>query len=88
MATFTTEKKRQQIYIIVFILVIIAIGLVLWQGYFKEKKPTVTPTVSVSPLTEIKINFDVLKRLADFSPFQEISEWSKEVGRENPFVAY
>ena len=88
MVTFTTEKKRQQIYIIVFILVIIAIGLVLWQGYFKEKKPTVTPTVSVSPLTEIKINFDVLKRLADFSPFSKISEWSEAVGRENPFIAY
>jgi len=88
MTTFTTEKQRQQIFIIVFILVVIAIGFVIWQGYFKEKKVTVAPTVTVSLLREIKINFETLKRLTDFSPFQEIEEWSQDVGRENPFIAY
>ncbi|MGB9743596.1 MAG: hypothetical protein ACPLW9_02745 [Minisyncoccales bacterium] len=87
-ATFTTEKKRQQIFIVVFILVVIAIGLVIWQGYFRQKETTVTPFTSVSPWREIEFNFQKLERLKDFSPFQEIEEWLKEVGRENPFQSY
>jgi len=86
---FIKERKKQRYLIIGFGIMLVVISVVLWLGYFKKEKP-IAPSVSVAPLREIKINFEVLENpfLKELQPFVEISSFVGEKGRENPFLPY
>jgi len=85
---FIEQKKRQKYLILVFLIIIVITGVVLWFGYFKKEKP-----VSLSPKTpfrEIRIDFDILESpfLKEMQPFERIPFFEGEEGRENPFLSY
>lgn len=96
---FIKQKKRQNVLIIVFALVIIISVIILWQGFFKEETPLFPGEVFLPPAKEIKIDFGVLEKIKEFQPFPEIKPFEKipatedepggiEIGRENPFFPY
>jgi len=86
---FIKERKKQRYLIIGFGIMLIAISVILWLGYFKKEKPITLP-VSTVLSKEIKINFEVLENpfLKELQPFVEISPFVGEKGRENPFISY
>lgn len=96
---FEKQKKTQRILILIFIVLLLATIIFIWQGFFKEEEgfiPSGPPLVR----KEIKINFDVLKNpiLGELQPFFEIEPFKevpsspeqpeKKIGRENPFIPY
>lgn len=83
------EKKRQRYLILFLILVLVVTSFVVWWGFFREKK-IVPSTIPIVPPREIKINFELLESpaLKDLRPFTEVSPFTAELGRENPFIPY
>ena len=71
-------------------MVICAILLVIWFGFFKEEAPLspyVAPTASPS---KIKIDWETLQapELEALKTFELVSPFENEAGRENPFTPY
>ncbi len=71
-------------------MVICAILLVIWFGFFKEEAPLspyVAPTTSPS---KIKIDWETLQapELEALKTFELVSPFENEAGRENPFRPY
>lgn len=90
--TIIQEKKKQRYLILVLSLIIFAILFVVWLGFSRSKA---TPPVSVSPsaiytFPQVKINWQLLEniRLEPLQPFEEISSFEGEFGRNNPFIPY
>ncbi|MCD6528405.1 hypothetical protein J7K44_02095 [bacterium] len=99
--TFIKEKKRQMYLTIIFIVLIIFIIGILWQGFFRKKGAILKlPSIETSVTsTAIEINFGILeseklKELESFEPILPIEEEVTptgekiKVGRENPFLPY
>lgn len=95
---FTKEKKKHNVLIVVFIFLIVIIAFIFWQG-FSRKTITVFLEKLPEPPKEIKINFEVLRKIREFQPFAEIEPFKiippteddpvgREAGRENPFLPY
>ncbi len=86
---YIKQRKIQKILIPVFIIALLVITFIVWQGFFKEKKETL-PGGFTLPRREIKIDFDFLKSpfLEKLQPFSEIEPFEEEIGRENPFIPY
>ena len=84
--TFFQQRKKQKYLIGAFIVMILAILVIVWQGFLLKPKPP----IKVLKPPEIKINFEVLKSpiLESFQPFEEIPPFEEEAGRENPFLPY
>ena len=89
--SLTKTRKYQKYLIIVFAILMIAIGVVFYQDFFLEKLK-IEPKVSLPPeyFPEIKIDFQVLKSpdLKSLEPFPELPSYPGEdrVGKQNPFV--
>lgn len=82
------EPKRKKQYLFLLLGALIVGALFLIWNYFLAKP---TPIISQpQPPPEIKINFEVLKSpiLKQLEPFETISPFEGEIGRENPFVPY
>jgi len=83
---FFQQRKKQRYLIGAFIVMVLAILVIIWQGFLLKPKP---PIEILKP-PEIKINFEVLKSpiLENFQPLEKISPFEEEAGRENPFLPY
>ncbi len=94
---FIEQQKTQRILIFVFLLVLLVIGYVVWQGFFKktEEVPPEETQISLPAREEVKIDFSVLSNpiLEKLQPFLEIQPFketalTEKLGRENPFIPY
>lgn len=93
--TFIQQKKKQKYLVLIFIAVVGAILVVVWQGFLKEEKPVSPPITEALAPPKIEINWQILKdpRLGKLQPFEEIKPFEEitpegEIGRENPFTPY
>jgi Na+/melibiose symporter-like transporter len=81
------SKRRQQYLILLLIVIIFGISFLVWNYFLAKPAPLVfQPT----PPPEIKINFEILKSpiLEQLVPYEKISPFQEEIGRENPFTPY
>lgn len=85
---FVKEKRKQKYLILIFIIVLLAIGAVWYFGYFREEK-SITQTVETAP-KEVRINLNLLggQEIKSFQFFREIIPFKGKTGRENPFLSY
>ena len=90
------RKKVQRNLIFIFLVVLLFIGFVVWQGFFQKGiSPRQEETIK-TPREEVKINFEVLKNpllqslqpFSDIQPFKESTTTDEKLGRENPFLPY
>ena len=86
---FLQQKQTQKKLTVVFVLVLLSIVFVVWQGFSKETKSSQAGTIFL-PHPEIKINYENLKApiLEQLIEFSEIRPFSGEIGRDNPFMSY
>lgn len=86
---FVKTKKRQRYLLVILVLAIIAILLVIWQGFFQKPAVIVVP-LSPQKTPEIEINLGLLQdpEVEALKLFESISPFSGEIGRENPFISY
>ncbi len=86
---YIKQRKIQKVLILVFIAVLLIIAFVVWQGFFREEKETLSEGF-ILPRREVKIDFDFLKSpfLEKLQSFSEIESLKEEIGRENPFIPY
>jgi hypothetical protein len=90
MVTVYQKIKRQQILIIVF-LVVVLITVSIW--YLGGKKTQFVPPVQPveTPFKKVEINFQVLENplLKELEFYEKIGPIKpEEVGRENPFLPW
>lgn len=85
---FVREKKKQKYLILILGIILLITGIILWLGFFREKK--LAPSAIVIPPREIRINFGLLESpvLKELQSFEEIFLFEAEPGRENPFLVY
>ena len=86
---FITEKKRQRLFIVIFILVTLVTIFVLWQFYFKKQKPPLVKK-EIPVVKKIVIDFTVLENplLKELQVFEEIKPFEETLGRKTPFLPY
>jgi hypothetical protein len=67
-------------------MIIVATALVFYFGVMK--KPEQTSSMILVPPKKTEIDFSALKNpvLLELQPFEEILEFTGEIGRENPFI--
>lgn len=58
---FVEKKKNQRKLILVFLVIIVLIGIILWQGYFNASGGKEPLSWGRKPREDVKINFDVLE---------------------------
>ena len=65
--------------------------LVIWFGFFREPE-VVAPRLpsQASEFERVEIDFSLLESsdLRELGPFEAISQFKGEIGRENPFLPY
>ncbi len=92
--SFVKEQKKQQYLIAVFAVVILIIGVLVYQNFFSGKAGIIIPDVAEKPVArKAEINFIALENpiLGLLQPFEEIkltSEVEDSAGRPNPFLPY
>jgi len=87
MTIIFSEKRRQQKYLaIVLVMILIGAALIFYFGIMKELKQS-SSAIFVPP-KNMQINFSVLKNpvLSELELFEEIMEFTGDIGRENPFM--
>lgn len=82
------EKKKQKY--LVFALVAIILLALLFAAYNFLTKSSVPANPEVSKVPEISIDFGFFENqdLKKLSPFEKVSEFHEQTGRENPFIPY
>jgi len=96
--TFLEERKTQRRYIIIFIIILLATGLIVWRGFFVKEKPAFLEEVQ-KPSKKVEIDFKILESpiLKELQPFEEIQPFQEvivegeiieKIGRQNPFIPY
>ena len=88
--TFTQQRKRDQVLILLFFGALLIMSIVLWQGFFK-KEAVVLPSETAGILPKkVEIRFDVLqgKELEALGVKPEPSPLPGTIGKENPFVPF
>ncbi len=97
--TFLEERKVQRRYILIFLLVILITGWVVWRGLFVKEQQQVFPAGVLKQAKKVEIDFKIFENpiLQGLEPFEEIKTYEEEisggevagkVGRANPFVPY
>ena len=88
--TFTQQRKRDQILILLFFGVLLVTSIVLWQGFSKKGAKVLPPETNILPTKQVEIRFDVLKGqgLETLQAKPEPSPLPVRIGRENPFVPF
>lgn len=87
--TFLQQRKIQQTFIIVLVLVLLITVFVIWLGYRKQDAEQVQEPIFV-PKKEISLNLNVLESalLEELKLFESIPAFEGELGRSNPFLSY
>lgn len=88
--TFTQQRKRDQILILLFFGVLLVTSIVLWQGFFKKGAAARYSEPSAIAPKKVEIRFDVLQG-QDLKALQakpEPSPAPETIGRKNPFVPF
>jgi len=96
--TFLEERKVQRRYILIFLLIILITGWVVWRGASTKEQP-VSPAGVLKPVKKVELDFKILENpiLQELQLFEEIKTYEEEisegvvtekVGRENPFLPY
>ncbi len=96
--TFLEERKVQRRYILIFLLVILITGWVVWRGLLVKEQP-VFPSGVLKSVKKVEIDFKIFENpiLQGLRPFEEIKTYEEEisggeaiekVGRANPFAPY
>ncbi len=90
---FVEEKKKQKRLIVVLIIIVLVTIVILKRDYFSKeggKGFFSQSSVSVVNYPEIKIDFSVFDNelVKNLSPFERISQFQGEKGRDNPFLPY
>jgi len=87
--TFIEKRKRLKYLFPVLAILIFITVIIIWRGRFAEIPSLVSPQFEI-PVKKIEIDFEVLRHhlLEKLQPFPEIEPFTKEVGRENPFISY
>ena len=88
--TFVEKRKRQKILISALVIVVLITLFVLGQELFKRPIVEIeTPAFEIT-YRKVIINFQLLENplLKELQPFEKISPYEGEIGRENPFVPY
>ena len=98
--TLLEKRKRSKFLISILVISILITVVIIWQGFLVEERPVlieippedfpgVFPEVTLKPVREIKIDFQILKspELAELQPF-EMPPFEEERGRKNPFLPY
>ena len=96
--TFLEERKVQRRYLLIFLLVILITGWVVWQSLF-TKEQLVFPSGVLKPVKKVEIDFKIFENpiLQELRLFEEIKTYEEEisrgeaiekVGRANPFAPY
>ena len=88
--TFVQAKKRQKNMVLILALVIIAILIIVWQGFLKERETPALPYVVPLTPREVNIDWPTLKnpQIEGLQAFEQILPFEGQVGRENPFIPY
>jgi len=89
--SFVQQKKRQKQLLILGGAVFVVTILILWFGYFRQPEEVFNPPATTTGfIKDININFEFLKNpfLKDLNPFEKITPFEDETGRENPFLPY
>lgn len=88
--TFTQQRKRDQILILLFFAVLLVTSVVLWQGFFKKGAVILAPLPEVFVQKKVEIRFDVLQgiSLKELQVKPTPSEIPPKIGRKNPFVPF
>lgn len=87
---FIRAQKRQRYLILILTLIICAILLVVWLGFFRTPAPAIPVSSPTVAQPKIEINWNVLKDagLEELKSFNQIPALKNKVGRENPFATY
>lgn len=96
--TFLEERKVQRRYVLIFLLLILIAGWVVWRNLFVKEQP-VSPAGVLKQAKKIELDFKILDNpiLQELRLFEDIKTYGEEisggeaiekVGRENPFVPY
>ena len=85
---FVQKRKRQKYLVIIFGIIFLITAIVLWYGFFK--KEGIAPSNFLTPLKEVKIDFDFLDSVifSELNEFDKILPFDEEAGRKNPFLPY
>lgn len=91
MADFIEERKKQKRLILVLTLVLLITASVLWYGFFRTPPgEALKEEKEVAPAFEpsLDVDFDVLETPAfkNLAPFEGVTPFEGERGRENPFA--
>lgn len=85
---FEQQVKKQRNLIILFIILILTAGFVLWLGFRVEQEPL---EILISKrLKSIEINLDIFNNplLKQFQLIDKTPSFEGEFGRENPFIPF
>lgn len=87
---FLQAQKKQRYLMLILTLVICAILLIVWLGFFRSPTTIVPVSVFEETKPKIEINWDTMSdtKLEVLNSFEQISELKDEIGRENPFTPY
>ena len=90
--TIVQERKKQRYLILALAMIIFAILAVVWWGFSRRQGSVSVPSVPevVYALPKTEIDWQMLEdlRAESLQPFEGISAFEGQFGRENPFVSY
>ncbi len=83
------QRKKQKYFIAIFIVALLVISIIIWNGFIKKEKLDIKK-IERYWSTEIRINTNILRSfiLEKFLPFEKIKPFEGLWGRENPFVPF
>ena len=91
--TFVQKRKNQKLLVMIFVVMILAIGFILIYRFFPEEEIIAPPVLVSKQYPKIRIDFEVLEspifnRLSRPFPDLPTVPVVGEVGRENPFLSF
>ncbi len=86
--TFQQQVKRQRNLIIIFVVLILSAGFILWWGFKPKEEPS--EILILKRLKKIEINFDIFQNplLKQLNLIEKTPSFEGIIGRENPFIPF
>ena len=86
---FLVQQEKQNLLVIVFIMVILLTVLVAFLGFSRKKGITFIPPITPPPPKKMEINFSVLESavVKELETLEQVN-LPEQIGRENPFLPY
>lgn len=87
---FLKAQKRQRYLMLILTLVVCAMLLVVWLGFFRKSASVVPISSNTFQQPKIEINWALLQNdaLGELKTFEQVPVFKDEVGRKNPFTSY